>query len=135
MNKLSEFTIDNQTLPVTFIETLTVKEGVKCDVYTFVGDNSKDLAIVTVERSCKTPLQRVLMGARTIEGYVAGEGALTVRSKDEEVKTYEFGPRFENTEVIVGVGQIMQWYANGDHDLIFYEICEPSYESGRFENL
>lgn len=40
-----------------------------------------------------------------------------------------------NKSVVVKVDQVMQWHANGYSDLIFYEICEPPYQDGRFENL
>jgi mannose-6-phosphate isomerase-like protein (cupin superfamily) len=134
MSKLTSFIADDKVTPVSFVETQTVKEGVECDIYTFVGDSSKDLAVVTVSKGHKTPLQRVLLGTKTVEGYVAGKGTLTVYSNDV-AKTYAFKTGGINKEVLVEVGQTMQWHADGNIDLIFYEICEPPYEDGRFENL
>jgi hypothetical protein len=29
----------------------------------------------------------------------------------------------------------MQWYANGNSDLVFYEVCWPPYADGRFEDI
>jgi mannose-6-phosphate isomerase-like protein (cupin superfamily) len=134
MNTLHSFVIDNTTKKVTFVETQEVKEGVRCDIYTIKGKR-QDLAIVTVTQGYKTPLQRVLLGDRTIEGFISGSGALTVTSPDGTSTVYEFSNENEGNAVVVTVGQLMQWHACGPVDLIFYEICEPPYEDGRFENL
>jgi hypothetical protein len=131
--KLSQFPCNGESLAVQFVETQTVKEGVECDIYTFTDDASRDLAIVRVLKSFKTPLQRILLGTKTIEGFVEGEGTLTVRDGDGKEKAYT--PTAFGEEVIVEVGQIMQWHAAGESDLTFYEICEPPYVDGRFENL
>jgi hypothetical protein len=128
--RLTKFTINDQSVPVLFVETQTVKDGVECDIYAFVGDDSKDLAIVRVKKGYKTPLQKVLLGNKTVEGFVRGSGVLTVNNE-----TYAFGSELDNKEVVVSVGQTMQWYANAQNDLTFYEICEPPYSDGRFENL
>jgi|SRR5882757_317382 len=135
IKKFTTFVLDDTFVPVSFVETLIVKEGVECDVYKFVSDDSKDLAIVKVSRGYKTPLQRVLLGVKTIEGYVGGEGTLSVHFTDGTAKTYEFRSDKNASEVVVEIGQIMQWHANGHTDLTFYEICEPPYEDGRFEDL
>ncbi len=119
--------------PVTFVETLAVKEGVVCDVYVFDSDKSKDLGIVTVSRGFKTPLQKILKGDKTLEGFVSGAGVLIVTT-EEETKTYDFS-NVSQTEVEVQVGNTMQWEANGSGNLVFYEICYPPYEDGRFENI
>lgn len=132
--KLTLFTLDGKPAPVRFVETQTVKAGVECDVYVFTDDSSKDLAIVRVSKGYKTPLQRVLLGDKTIEGFYDGVGTLTIRSVNGQSDEYEFGSS-DNKEVLVEVGQIMQWYADGDDNLTFYEICEPPYVDGRFENL
>ena len=131
--QLTQFTVNNEPLAVHFVETQTVKEGVECDIYTFEGDDSRDLAIVRVIKGYKTPLQRILLGTKTIEGFVEGEGTLTVRSADGAEKMYI--PKLFGEEVMVETGQIMQWHASGDSNLTFYEICEPPYVDGRFENL
>lgn len=134
-SKLRSFDIDDNAEAVEFVETMEVKEGVNCDVYTFAGDGSKDLAVVTVDRGMKTPLQRVLKGVTTTEGFVSGKGSLSVTSVDGEVRTYEFDEANTGEAVMVGVGEIMQWHADGDTDLVFYEVCIPPYEDGRFEDL
>jgi hypothetical protein len=135
MSKLKSFRIDDKVVPVSFIETMTVKDGVECDVYTFANDNSKDLAIVRVTKGYKTPLQRILKGDKTIEGFIDGQGTLTVRSADNTARTYNFSADNDNSAVVVEVGEVMQWFADGDTGLTIYEICEPPYEDGRFENL
>jgi len=58
MNKLTSFTVDDRPVPVVFVETMDVKEGVVCDVYKIEGDDTRDLAIVTVRKGCKTPASR-----------------------------------------------------------------------------
>lgn len=132
--KLSSFFIDGKTQPVRFVETQTIKEGVKCDIYSFIDDRSKDLAVVTVLPGHKTPMQRILSGSKTIEGLISGEGTLSILGKDKESKTYNF-KNGDNKDVVVEVGQIMQWEASKNKNLVFYEVCYPPYEDGRFENL
>lgn len=129
-DKLTEFIVGGKFVGVKFVETQSLKEGVEGDIYTFVNDDSRDLGIFTVQKGHKTPLQRVLLGDKTIEGFVSGTGTLTV---DSEV--YKFSPESNQKEIIVKVGQTMQYSADEDSDLTFYEICEPPYSSGRFENL
>jgi hypothetical protein len=133
--KLISFKVEGNNVPVRYVETMKVKDGVMCDIYSFQEDDKKDLAIVTVSRGSKTPLQRILQGEKTIEGFVRGQGLLTVWSEDGTSRSREFGPDRDDGPVAVRVGQIMQWHANADSDLVFYEICEPPYEDGRFENL
>lgn len=132
-SKLTTFEYDGKVLPVEFVETMDVKDGVVCDVYSFIGDTSKDLGIVTVKRGHKTPLQRVLKGDKTIEGFVSGTGVLTVKPKYGKERTYQFNEGSNTSYIEVGVGETMQWLA--DTDLIFYEVCYPPYSDGRFENL
>jgi len=128
MDKLTSF----QNQEVTFIETQQVKEGVEADLYSFNKDNSKDLAIVTVKADFKTPMQRILKSEKTVEGYLDGEGTLTVThpSGDTAINKH---PNSDETEVSLEIDDIMQWSASTD--LTFYEICWPPYEDGRFENL
>lgn len=124
-----------QDRPIAYAETLRVKDGVECDVYTFIGDDSEDLAIVRVSKGFKTPLQKILQGDKTIEGYLDGKGTLTVQHEDDTSKSYTFDATSTKNEVEVKVGQIMQWTASSDTGLTFYEICKPPYNDGRFENL
>lgn len=134
MEKLTSFTINTTSLPVTYLSTQTVKTGVECDVYSFTDDTTKDLAIVHVEKGHKTPRQKVLSGEKTIEGYVGGSGKLTVISEAGETVDYEFGQHKENEAVVIKVGETMQWEATTS-GLTFFESCTPPYEDGRFQNL
>lgn len=120
--------------PVNFVETMTVKEGVECDVYSFDRDTSKDLAVVRVAAGAKTPLQKVLSGVTTTEGHISGKGILTIQSPDGRRDVFHFEGR-DMGEVLVEVGQTMQWSAGPEDELVFYEVCVPPYEDGRYENL
>lgn len=133
--KLTSFELEGNTVPAKYVETMTVKDGVECDVYSFPEDETRDLAIVTVNKGFKTPLQRILKGNKTIEGFISGKGVLKVWSADGASESHDFSPDNSREPVLVDVGQIMQWHANADNDLVFYEVCEPPYEDGRFENL
>jgi hypothetical protein len=135
VNKLSEFPWGGRVQPVVFIETTQVKDGVECDVYQFVDDDTKDLGIVRVAEGSHTPLQRILKGIRTIEGFMGGNGSLVVGKKDGTAAEYVFPPaEGAPNEVEVEVGETMQWQATKGK-LTFFEVCEPPYEDGRFENL
>ena len=112
---------------VTFVKSSQVKEGVVCDVYKYNNTDERDLGIVYVDAGFTTPLQQVVQGDKTVEGYLQGNGTLTVSEKK-----YVF-PNNETQEILVDVGETMQWRAGTD--LIFYEICEPPYQDGRFVNL
>lgn len=118
-----------------FVETQSVKDGVECDLYNFVDDNTRDLAVVRVDSGFKTPLQLVVKGSKTIEGFCSGAGTLTVWDKNGNTQQFTFADGNESTEVIVAVGQKMQWHADKNMRLEFYEICDPPYKDGRFENL
>lgn len=128
MDKLVIF----QNQAVTYIETQQVKEGVEADLYTFDDDSSKDLAIVRVAAGHKTPLQRVVKGEKTIEGYLGGQGSLAVTRPDNTQVVVSYPGNVE-PETSVAANDTMQWSAITD--LTFYEICWPPYEDGRFENL
>ncbi|MEK7472179.1 MAG: hypothetical protein AAB624_02950 [Patescibacteria group bacterium] len=131
--KLSTFGLQEE--PIRYVETMTVKDGVECDVYSFNDNGSKDLGVVRVNKGAKTPLQRVLAGVTTTEGFLSGKGTLTVQSMDGEVTAFTFDEQNHGDVVVVEVGQIMQWEADADSELVFYEVCVPPYIDGRFENL
>lgn len=73
-NRLTSFRVGSETRPVAYVETIQVKEGVECDTYSFDGDNTQDLAIVRVNKGFKTPLQKILQGTKTVEGFLSGKG-------------------------------------------------------------
>ena len=136
INPVSSFSFEGKEQPVLFVETMHVTEGVDCDVYTFGGDSSKDLGIIKVGPGSKTPLQKVLKGDRTIEGYISGKGKLTVTKADGKQEVYVVGGELKEPVVVtVGIGETMQWEADEKSKLTAYEICFPPYEDGRYENL
>jgi hypothetical protein len=133
---IKTFIFEGTEQSVSFVETMHVADGVDCDVYTFVGDRSKDLGIIRIESGKKTPLQKVLKGDRTIEGYISGKGKLTIIKPDGRQDVYiADGVTKKPIVVTVGIGETMQWEADKDSKLIAYEICFPPYEDGRYENL
>ncbi|MFH1705954.1 MAG: hypothetical protein ABH867_03555 [Patescibacteria group bacterium] len=75
---IKSFLFEGREQPVSFVETMHIVDGVDCDVYTFDGDSTKDLGIIRIVPGNKTPLQRVLKGDRTVEGYLSGKGKLTI---------------------------------------------------------
>ena len=119
--------------PIEFVESSDVKEGVTCDIYKFKEDNTKDLGIVEVKKGYRTPLQLVVVGDCTFEVFIQGKGTLMVTNKDgSNRREYDY-PDESNTEVKVKIGEKMQWEAL--EDLVFAEICYPSYKEGRFINV
>jgi hypothetical protein len=132
---LKTFVVDGQQLEVEYVKTDDqIAPGVIGDDYIIVDDSEKDLAIISVEPGCQTPLQRILKGTRTIEGYVSGKGKLTVISIDGEIAVYPVEPgKSFSTEV--HVGDLMQWEAAPDSVLVFSEVCYPPYADDRYENI
>ncbi len=131
---LESFNVNGESLEVEFIERTQVKEGVTCDVYRFKDDDTRDLGIVEVLAGFKTPQQRVVQGESTIEGLVSGQGLLTITKPNGEVVVHDFS-HLGVPAAAVNRGEVMQWHANGDVPLRFYEICTPPYQPGRFEDL
>ena len=132
---LTEFALDetdSDPEPVIFVETIAVAPGVQCDTYIFPNDSSKDLGIVSVEPGFRTPVQKVVSGITTVEGYVGGSGTLEIVTPEGSVIPYEFGPDLRNNPILVQVGETMQWTAS-DEGLIFSELCEPPYQDGRYQ--
>jgi len=130
---LTEFEFEGQKQRVSFVETMNVTDRVTCDVYKIDNDETKDLGIIKVQSGFKTPLQKVLKGDRTVEGYISGIGKLVVSKKDGEDKTYEV-KEGDSLSVNVEIGEKMQWQA-GDEPLVAYEVCFPPFEEGRYENI
>lgn len=130
------FELEGSSLPVSFISTMDVIRGVQCDVYEFVGDKSKDLGIIRMQPGSRTPLQEVLKGDKTVEGYVSGKGRLTITKPDGKKEIYEVNDKLEKPFAItVGIGEQMQWEADKESGLTAYEICYPPYEDGRYKNI
>lgn len=74
--RLEHFRHQGESIEVEFVETMQVKDGVSCDVYRFRDRDTSDLAIVSVDAGAATPMQRVLQGDETVEGFLSGKGAL-----------------------------------------------------------
>lgn len=132
MTKLSSFNRNGANYFVRYNETIRVKDGVLCDTYEFVDDDSQDLAIIYVDNGCSTPLQKVIGGTETVEGYISGRAVLRIGLDDNKIVSYDFPNDNSSNEVTVLVGQTMQWEAI--EDLTIYEICTPPYKEGRFLN-
>jgi hypothetical protein len=132
--KLGTIYFEGELLNVNYKETVVFRPGVTCHTYEFEGDHTRDLAIIEVEPGCKTPLQKVIKGEKTVEGYLSGKGKLTVvdRSGQQNVRTSE---NLGNFYVGVTIGELMQWEATPDSKLVFYELCYPPYKDDRFENI
>jgi len=133
---LKTFEFEGNALSLTYVETQDVTKGVVCDVYTFENGSDKDLAIIRIQAGCRTPLQRILQGEKTIEGYISGKGKLVLTRKNGKTEAYivndSLGKPFTAT---VTIGDVMQWHADKDSDLVVYEVCFPPYKDGRFENI
>lgn len=133
---LKEFQLDSDPQSVEFVGTERVCEGVECDVYVFIEDDSKDLGIIKVAPGFKTPLQRVVEGLRTIEGHVSGEGQLTIIREGGNCEIHDFCGESQNKALIdVNIGDLMQWKAIGSTRLVAFEICYPPYQEGRYEEI
>ena len=121
---------------LVFQETMAVVPGVDCDVYSVKDDNSKDLGIIRIDVGAKTPLQKVLKGESTIEGYIGGEGWLVLTRQDGSEDIYPVSPDVnQDFKINVGISEKMQWIASENSSLTAFEICYPPYEDGRYENL
>ena len=134
---LTTFRFEGRDLPVRFREKdENIAAGVTGYDYDIVGNERwRDLAIIVVEKGYRTPRQIMRHGYRTVEGWYAGRGVFEVLRGAEGSRPirYFVASPFDNT---VRIGDIMQWFASDDADLVFFEVCEsPPYEPGRFENL
>ncbi len=133
---LKSFEVEGTSRPISFVRRSEEADGVVCDVYSFVDDDRKDLGIIQIERGKKTPLQKVLSGDRTIEGYISGKGTLTVTKQNGQTLTFSFDGKTELTKTVpVSVGETMQWKADKRSKLKVFELCYPPYAEGRFENI
>lgn len=118
---------------VEFLETQIVKDGVTCDVYSFIGDNTKDLAIIRIKQGMQTPKQLILKGDKTIEGFLVGKADLTFSRTAQNETIYGYSDDSYGVDTALGIGDTMQWYAS--EDSVIYEICYPPYQDGRFKEL
>jgi hypothetical protein len=124
---IKTFNIDGIESPVSFVETMQVADGVKCDTYTFDNRDDVDLGIIKIQPNFKTPRQKVLDGENTVEGYISGKGKLVVERNYGHTDVYDTGTNGK-IKVNVGIGDIMQWIASEDTPLMAYELCYPPYK-------
>ncbi len=137
--RLKQFEFRGESRKVRFIETMKVREGVECDVYEFVDNKDEDLGIIRVDEGKATPLQKVTLDPKieivfTEEGYVSGCGSLEIQSINTQSRIYKVNSLTDKFSVCVERGERMKWKA-GKSGLVAYEICNPPYREGRFENL
>lgn len=118
---------------MTFVETLQVKEGVSCDVYRFDDDDTKDLGVVSIAKGHTSPRMLIVGGERTIEIFKTGSGSLTIEDAEGKLQRYNFSPSNRDETIELHIGEKVQWEA--EEDLVFYEICYPPYQEGRYVNL
>jgi hypothetical protein len=133
MRRIRRFTFEGVTQAVKLTGTEDLPPDVSVDLYTFVGDDTKDLAIFTTRM--RTPLQRVLKGTRTVEGHISGEAKLTITKPDESQKVYEFGKASNQPPVNVEVGDLMRWEVLNNSTLVAWEVCFPPYKDGRYQDV
>lgn len=134
-NQIESFSYGSTTLTTKFIETMQVTDGVECDVYIHPETNERDLAIITIAPGKSTPLQKVLNGEETIEGYISGKGRLVITHVDGSESIFEVDQNSVGFAHTIKIGEIMQWHADNNEELVLFEICYPPYEDGRYENL
>ena len=133
---INSFTFEGKEQVVSFVKTMHVADGVDCKVYSFDRDPKKDLGIIKIAPGCKTPLQKVLNGDRTIEGYRSGKGKLTITKLNGKPEVHLVGgEQQEPSSVTVEIGELMQWEADKESFLVAYEVCFPPYQDGRFKNI
>lgn len=118
---------------VVFTETQQVKVGVECDIYSFVGDDTKDLGIIRLEKGATTPIQLIQKGEKTIEGFLYGNATLKTFDSSGRMFERRFWDGNYDGNVELGIGYTMKWRA-AEYSIL-YEICYPPYEDGRFKNL
>lgn len=115
--RLNVFPLESELPTVAFVRRDVITTGVVCDSYSFVSDSKRDLGIIKIEPGCKTPLQKVLLGERTIEGYVLGKGRLKITPQGaQQPEVYDVGEENgrQSFSVDMQIGDLMQWEA-ADH--------------------
>ncbi len=136
MEKLETFDFGKGPELVVFEEAMKVTNGVECDVYSVKDNVDKDLGIIRVDLGKSTPHQKVINGEKTIEGHISGDGFLIIKKVNGSEEIY---PTTEGVnqqfELVVEIGETMQWIAGENSSLELFEICIPPYEDGRFEDL
>lgn len=132
--ELTKVRFGGTNIQVSFVESIQINDGVKCDVYSFNGDNTKDLAIIRIGAGYSTPLQKVLDGKRTVEGYLSGIGGFM--HKRDGIERFYTNDELEKIRAVeVQIGDEMQWRAGEHSNMVVYEVCYPPFKNGRFEDM
>lgn len=122
-----------ENLSVTFIETLQVQDWVQCDVYEFVNDATKDLWIVRLSKGMASPHQLVVWGDKTLLWYMSGSWKFILET-DEGI--FEYKMRKDVAfQIVIHKWEKMQWIADSDSELMYYEVYLPPYKDGRYLDL
>jgi hypothetical protein len=141
LDELTVFVFEGQELSVRCRRTElkeNIAPGVYCDGYDFVGDPSRDLGMIHFAPGCRTPLQLVLEGTLTVEKHVSGKGWLFIERASGDAESHPVGFNGESgLQVGVNIGDIMQWVAANDSELVVAEVCYPPYPEtpNRYKNL
>lgn len=134
--RIESFNYQDQELSAEYQETVEVIPGkVFCDVYTHPETQERDLGIISISAGANTPVQRVILGEETIEGYLSGKGKLIVIHNDGSIAEYPVDETTEGFTCSIWEGQTMQWQADSEEPLEIFEICYPPFEEGRFESI
>lgn len=133
--QLKEFVYEGETLKIRYVDTTHPNEYSDCDVYIIVGQNDRDLGIIRIKKGGFTPLQKVIKGNKTVEGYISGSGKLIVNQIDGSQNVYVVNSESNDFHIEIKIGETMQWFANNNSELVVFEICYPPYEDGRFDNI
>lgn len=133
---INRFPVDGERKAVSFVETVAINEEVRCHVYKFDNENGMDLGIIEIGQGGSTPLQEVISGVKTTEGFLAGKGKLIIYRQNGQTDIYPVNnDNYENILTDVCIGDLMQWHADSDSFLKVFEICVPPFEDGRFRNI
>lgn len=137
MDKLTSFLFNGDSRPVKFSKTEQEADGVVCDEYFFVGDNSMDLGIYKFEPGKRLPRRLVLGGIETIEEYISGKGWLLIWRSGGGTESYSLGftGAALNLRKVLHVDDEYRWIAADGCELEVSEVCIPSYAKGRFEDM
>ena len=124
-------------LAVKFRKATQVAPGVVCEEFDCVDKPEMDIGIIRIDPGAKTPPQKLLSGTRTVEGFLSGAGALFVTPEGGEFESFSFGMtnRIGRKFAELQPGDVVQWVAAPDSELVAIEMCWPPFSEGRFENV
>lgn len=127
------FRFEDKDLPVTLIETLDVQEWVECDVYEFTNDITKDLWIVRLSKGIASPRQLIVWWEKTVLWYMSGSWKFVLETEQWKFE-YKMRPDVK-FQIVIYKWEKMQWIADMDSELMYYEVYLPPYKDGRYLDL